>query len=775
MGKKKKAKKRTQKKKWKKALFKLVGITTVSFSILLVLFVLVVRLGVFGEIPDNTKLKRIKNNVATNVYSVDDKILGRYYYQNRTNASINEIPKHLINALVATEDVRFYEHHGLDYRSTLRVIVKSIILMDKRYGGGSTISQQLAKNLYPRKDFGILTMPVAKVKEIITAFRIEDLYLKDEILELYLNTVSFGENTYGIETAALIFFNKRPDELNIDESAILIGLLKANNSYNPRTNEKAAIKRRNIVLGQMLKYNYLEQDKYEVLIQKPIKLKYRKLTPDEGAAPYFREFLRKSCVHILKDKKHPDGSEYNLYTDGLKVYTTLNAQMQEYLEKSVENHLSKLQDLFDKHWKGKEPWIKNPKLAMLQIEQSNAYQSLIQKGLSSDEAIAAMKVPHKTEIFTWEGTQDTVMSSLDSLLHHFKTLQTGALVIHGKTGDVLAWVGGANYKYFKYDHITSKRQTGSVIKPIVYASALEHGIEPCDFYENDSVVYSDYNDWIPQNSSEGFGGFYSVKGALANSINTVSVKLLLEAGIDSTIELAHKMGIVSDLPSVPSMALGTGEVSLYEMVKAYAVLQNKGRRVEPRMIRRIEDAEGNVLYSDSMHEPKDTILTEATAQKVIAMMQGVVDRGTANGLRSIWKFEGELAGKTGTTQNNTDAWFMGMDSKLIVGVWVGGDSPVVRFRTTTYGQGAYAALPIFGNFLNKVYKNPKYSYLQNESFNIPDSIQTSLDCNDFDEDGESRFLRIFIDNDEDIGAFIKRLFKRKKRRKERNQSNSEDD
>jgi len=768
MSQKRKAKKKTPKKKWTRVLLKLVGVSTILLSILLFLFVLVVRLGVFGEIPNNIELKKIKNNIATNIYSVDDKVLGRYYYQNRTNASIKDIPTHLVNALVATEDVRFFEHHGLDYRSTLRVLVKSIILMDKRFGGGSTISQQLAKNLYPRKDFGVLSMPVAKVKEITTAFRMEELYSKDEILELYLNTVSFGENTYGIETAALIFFNKRPSELNIDESAILVGLLKANNSYNPRTNEKAAIKRRNIVLRQMLKYKYLEQEEYEILIQKPIKLKYQKLSHDEGAAPYFREYLRKSCVEILKDKKHPDGSDYNLYTDGLKVYTTLNAQMQNYLEKSVEDHLSKLQDLFDKHWKGEEPWIKNPKLAMLQIEQSNAYQSLIKKGLSSDEAIAAMKVPHKTEIFTWNGMQDTLISSLDSLLHHFKTLQTGALVMHGKTGDVLAWVGGVNYKYFKYDHVTSKRQTGSVIKPIVYASALEHGIEPCDFYENDSIVYSDYDDWIPQNSSEGFGGYYSVKGALANSINTVSVKLLLEAGIDSTIELAHKMGIESDLPSVPSMALGTGEVSLYEMVKSYAVIQNKGRKIEPRMIRRIEDAEGNVIYSESMHEPADIILSEASAQKLIAMMQGVVDRGTANGLRSVWNFEGELAGKTGTTQNNTDAWFMGMDSRLIVGVWVGGDNPVVRFRTTTYGQGAYAALPIFGNFLNSVYKNPKYAYLQNESFNIPDSIQTLLDCNDFDEDGEPRFLRLFIDDDEDIGEFIKRLFKRRKKKDEKN-------
>lgn len=766
------SKKEVKKKNFVKVLLKLAFVIGVFFSILIFLFILSVRIGVFGNLPNYIDLKKIRNNVATNIYSVDDQLLGRYYFQNRTNATIEEIPEHLIHALVATEDARFYKHHGLDYRSTLRVVFKTIILMDRSSGGGSTITQQLAKNLYSREDHGFLSIPVAKTKEIFTAFRMEKLYSKNEILELYLNTVPFGENTYGIETAAIIFFNKNPSDLSIDESAILVGLLKANSSYNPRKNKDAAFKRRNIVLSQMLKYKYIKKGEYETLSKKPIKLKYRKLTPNEGAAPYFREYVRKACVEILKDKKGPDGSSYNLYTDGLKVYTTLNAQMQEYLEKSVEKHLAQLQNLFDNRWKGEEPWLKNPKLAMLQIEQSSAYKSLVGKGLSYDKAIKEMKKPRRTEIFTWKGMQDTLISPLDSLLHHFKILQTGSLVMNGKTGDVLAWVGGANYKYFKYDHITSKRQTGSVIKPIVYASALNKGIVPCDFYENDSVAYEDYDDWSPQNSGEGYDGYYSVKGALANSINTVSVKLLLEAGIDSTIALAHSMGIESDLPRFPSMALGTGEVSVYEMVKAYAVIQNAGRKIEPRMIRRIEDANGNIIYSDSMHEPTDSVLSPETAQTVLAMMQGVVDRGTANGLRSVWGFTGELAGKTGTTQNNTDSWFMGMDSKLIVGVWVGGDNPVVRFRTTTYGQGAYAALPICANFLSQVYRDPKYSYLQNESFNIPDSIRNSLDCLDFDEEGEHRILRLFKD-DEDIGEFIKRLFSRKNKREERRRKRRE--
>jgi penicillin-binding protein 1A len=384
-----------------------------------------------------------------------------------------------------------------------------------------------------------------------------------------------------------------------------------------------------------------------------------------------------------------------------------------------------------------------------------------------------MIVPRSTEIFTWDGIKDTLISPLDSLLHHFKTLQTGALVMNGKNGDLLAWVGGVNYKFFKYDHVTAKRQTGSTIKPIVYASALRHGINPCDFYENDSLVYNEFDNWTPKNSDGGYGGFYSVKGALANSVNTISVKLLMEAGIDSTIVLAHQMGINSSLPEVPSMALGTGEVSLYEMVNAYATFLNNGQTIQPRIIRRIEDANGNLLYSDKAHEPADTVLDKQITETVLAMMQGVVDRGTAKSLRNIWKFESDFVGKTGTTQNNTDAWFIGMTPKLVTGVWVGGDNPVVRFKTTTYGQGAYSALPVFANFYQKLYKDPKYAYLANEKFSISDSTWQLLDCDDFNEKGESREFEFFKKDEESIGDFIKRIFKRNKKKRKNGDDNSQ--
>jgi penicillin-binding protein 1A len=753
----------------KRLLFRLMLSVALFLFIFVFSLIVLVKLGVFGELPGYIQLKQIKNKVATNIYSVDNKLIGRYYYQNRTNVSFEELPEHLVNALIATEDARFYEHNGLDYRSTLRVIVKSIILMDRSSGGGSTLTQQLAKNLFPRKEFKLLTIPIAKIKEILTAIRIEKLYTKNDIIELYLNTVPFGENTYGIETAALTFFNKEPSELSIDESAVLVGLLKANTGYNPRLNQKAALKRRNIVLSQMCRYAYLKNEDFEVLKKKPIQLDYHKLTHTEELAPYFREHVRQLAIKLLKDIKRPDGSSPNLYTDGLKIYTTLNAQMQIYLEKAVQEHLSQLQQLFDKQWQGKEPWKLDPNLATLQIEQSKAYQDLIEKGLTKNEAIAAMRTPRESEIFTLGGIQDTLISPLDSLLHHFKTLQTGALVMNARNGDVLAWVGGVNFKYFQYDHVMAKRQTGSTIKPIVYASALEKGVEPCDFFENDSVVYTDYDSWTPQNSSEPYGGFYSVKGALAQSINTISVKLLLQAGIDSTIELANRMGISSKLPNVPSMALGTGEVSLYDMVKSYAVFVNQGRTIEPRLIRRIEDADGNLLYADLAHEPTDSVILEVTAQQILAMLQGVVDRGTANSLRSVWKLEGDFAGKTGTTQNNTDAWFMGITPRLVAGVWVGGDNPVVRFRTTNYGQGAYAALPVYANFMQDLYNDSKYTYLQNEQFQISDSVYSLHDCNDFEEDHEPRILDLFKKEDENIGDFIKRIFKRKRKRNKDNE------
>jgi len=736
----------------------------VTFTGLILLLIFLVWVGAFGKLPNEAELKQIRNNTATEIITVDNRLLGRFYYQNRTNTSYDELPKSLLKALIATEDIRFFKHNGIDKRSLLRVLVKTILLQNESAGGGSTITQQLAKNLYPRENIGKLSIPVSKIREMIIAKRIEKLYSKNDILEMYLNTVPFGENTFGIETASLVYFNKKPSQLRVEESALLVGLLKANTTYNPRKSTKAALDRRNTVIGQLEKYNYLTSAQADSLKKLPIRLRYRQMAHNEGPAPYLREYLRRQVNEILKNTKKEDGTPYNLYADGLRIYVTINATLQDFAEKSVKEHLTKLQRTFDNHWRGREPWKKNPYLARMQIEQSERYKGLVSQGYSKKSAVDKMKQPTETNIFDWDGDVKTIMSPLDSVLHHFKTLQTGFLAMNSVNGDILAWVGGSGFKYFKYDHVLSKRQVGSTFKPIVYAAALANGKKPCDFIKNDSVVYEEYDDWCPQNANGKYGGYYSIKGALANSINTVSAKLILETGIDNVIDLAHNMGINSELPEVPSLALGTGEVSLYEMVQAYCVFLNNGCPIVPRLIRRIENAEGEVLYVEENHVPGDTILPKEVSQTMLAMLKGVVDHGTAGSLRYRWGMYNELAGKTGTTQKNTDGWFIVCNPKMVVGAWVGGDNPIVRFRSMTYGQGGYMALPITARFLQKVYGHPQFSYMLHESFNIPQEIYDKFDCKDYNEDAKDVVIDIFKNKDI-IQNFIRNIFKRKKKKK----------
>lgn len=709
------------------------AIIITSFVIVIVGFIFSVKLGFFGPLPSEGELEKIEQNNASKVLSAEGELLGLYYYQNRTNTRIEHIPQSLIDGLIATEDARFYSHQGYDKRSLLRVLVKSILLADRSGGGGSTISQQLAKNLFPRKDFGLLSMPVAKVKEVFTAIQLEKIYTKEQILELYLNTVSFGENTFGIETASLTYFSKKPEDLTIPESAILVGLLKASTGYNPRLNEAAAFERRNIVISQMVKYGYLDEAIADSLKKLAVTLRYNKLDHIEGPAPYFREFLRHKADAILTKINNQKGSNYNLYSDGLTIHTTLNAELQSYAEASAVSQLAGLQKILDAQWKKQEPWKRNSRLAQLQIEQSVPYQKLLKRGLDEDQIIDELRIPHKTKIFTWQGEKDTVISSLDSVLHHFGLLQCGMLVMDGSSGNVLAWVGGPDYKYFKYDHVLASRQVGSTIKPLVYASALENGVSPCDLYENDSIVYPDYDNWVPKNADHRYGGYYSVQGALVNSVNTVSVQLLMENGIGNTILKLQDVGITASLPEVPSLALGTAEIPLLQMVQAYSVFLNEGRVVKPNYIQSIVDADGNVIYNNPGTMMNDPVFEESTIQNMLALLMGVTERGTASALRSSYGIINELGGKTGTTQDQTDGWFMGMSSEIIVGVWVGGDSPLVRFRNLSTGQGGRTAMPIFANFIQKVNIDRKNDHLVNGSFDLPEEVLEKLDCEDFKE------------------------------------------
>jgi penicillin-binding protein 1A len=741
-------------------IYALAGIAAFIF----ILFVFV-YLGIFGRIPSNDELKNIQNYLASEIYSSDNVLLGKYYIQNRTNVNYEDIPQYLIDALISTEDARFYRHNGIDKRSILRVILKTILLQKESSGGGSTITQQLAKNLYSRKRYSILTTPVNKFREMIIAVRLEKAYEKKDILELYLNTVSFGENTYGIETASNRFFNKHPANLRIEEAALLIGMLKGTHIYNPKNQTEKALHRRNIVISQMVKYYYLETECADSLKKLPLRLNYRKITHNEGPAPYFREFLRLQLLDFFKNHPKEDGTRYNIYTNGLKIYTTINSDLQAYAEEAVKNHLSKVQGEFDQHWKHREPWGKNDAILVNQIKKSDRYNSLVSKGLSHDEIMEVFNTPVSMQIFSWNGISERKMTPLDSVKHYFKFLHAGFMAMESKTGYIRAWVGGINHRYFQYDHVNSRRQAGSTFKPFVYVAALENGNKPCDYIPNDSVVYEDYNNWTPRNADRSYGGYYSINGGLTHSVNTVSVNLLMKTGIKEVIHLVHEMGITGNLPEVPSLALGTGEMSLFDLIKAYNVFINKGRLVEPIFLRRIEDKNGNILFEVKSQVSDKQIISQQNAEIMIQMLRNVVDNGTASTLRTVYGFNNDIAGKTGTTQMQTDGWFVGFTPDLIAGAWVGGDNPVIRFRSLVYGQGAHTALPIWAGFMRKIYADPLYKFSKNAVFDISYDAISQFDCPDYRDDKYDSIWDYMRERDEKIIDLIKRIFRKKNRRR----------
>ena len=675
------------------------------------LFFILIFLGVLGPVPTKNQLKVINNPLASEVFSADGKILGRYYIENRSNVSFDEISPNVINALIATEDARFYEHRGIDEIALMRVLVKSILLHNSNSGGGSTLSQQIAKNLFPRVNYGPLSMPVNKIRESIIAYRLERIYTKQEILALYLNTVPFAENTYGIEVAAERFFSKSPSALDIDEAAILVGMLKANNYYNPRTHAERAIGRRNVVIDQMAKYEYITAVQAETYKNKPLKINYRVITYNQGPAPYFLEKIKPRLLEWCKNHKNEEGENYNLYTDGLKIKTTVDYNLQYYADQSVKEYMKNLQRVFDSHWKNRDIFRENPEI--IQSAENRLRAERNNKNIDFSEKVDA-------SLFSWDGITDKEVSRLDSLKHYLKLLNAGFIAVSPKTGELKAWVGGIDFRYFQFDHVTSPRQTGSVFKPFVYLAALENDIPADKYFVNQLKVYEEYQNWEPHNSHDAYGGYYSMKGALAQSLNTVSVDVLLEAGIPETIELAHDFGISADLPNYPSLALGVASISLQEIVEAYAGIVNDGKPVETHYLLEISDKNDNVLETFEYQPNDETVASPENCRAVINMLEAVVDDGTGKGIRTIYNIEGDFAGKTGTTQNNSDGWFIGITPELVAGCWVGADDPRIHFRTTTYGQGAYMALPIVGKFYSKTYSDPRFSRLKYTSFASPE-------------------------------------------------------
>jgi penicillin-binding protein 1A len=691
-------------------------------------FVLLVWMGFFGKIPDKKDLKDIQNPIASEVYSADSVLLGRYYQQDRSPVDAKDIPESLKNALIATEDVRFYEHDGIDYRSLLRVLFKSLLLQDEGSGGGSTITQQLAKNLYPRKSYAMMSLPINKVREFLIAKRIENVYSKDEIIVLYLNTIPFADNTYGVKTAADRFFSKKVKDLSVDQSAMLIGMLKATHYYNPRLFPERAKQRRDVVISQMSKYDFLKQDEKKRFQSQPLQLKYNPTSYNAGMAPYFRAYVQRELLQWCKENTKEDGSPYNLYTDGLKIYTTINSRMQKYAEEAMQSHMESLQQKFQDQLNKK----KIESLAQVKVKQLPQYKKLIADGHSHKDAMATLKKKLKTRIFTWEGEKAVEMSTYDSLKHHLQFLQTGILAMEPQTGEIKVWVGGIDNRYFKYDHVreSTKRQVGSTLKPLLYAAALEKGVNPCSYISARQESYSNLEGWTPSNTNEEtYEQKYSMEGGLAGSVNTVSVKLLEKTGINNAIAMVRRMGIKSELPAVPSLALGTPAISVLEMVNAYSVLADQGMHHEPAYLISVTDRKGVLLQKFRSDDKPKRALSKESTQMMIQMLKSVVAEGTGASLRSRYGIMNDVAGKTGTTQSNVDGWFIAIMPKLVIGTWVGADDPAMHFRSTALGQGSVTALPIVAKFIDKSNKDKDLDAVMRARFpGLSASLSAVLDC-----------------------------------------------
>jgi penicillin-binding protein 1A len=710
---------------------KIIWISFVSFMLFFFVFLFAISIdlfGLFGKIPGLEILENPKSELATEIYSDDNVLLGKFYGTfNRSQASPEEVPDLLKNALIATEDVRFYKHSGVDFKGTFAIFMYAITFQKR---GSSTISQQLAKNLFRirnSKEYrGPLsgTMPVIKMKEWITAIRLERSYTKQEILMMYLNTVDFGRNAYGVKSAAKKYFNKIPKNLETQEIALLIGLLKGPAYYSPTRNEQRALNRRNTVMQQMVKYGYLPQAEYTALKTIPLNLH---LTPDDessNTAPYFCHEIKATLA------KWCDDNNLSLYEDGLKIYTTIDSRAQIYAEQAVAQHMKFLQKEFFKHWKGKTPWDNDKEFILREARKSPRYKILREDYDDEKEIMRIMKTPVKMKVFSYNGSKDTMMSPLDSIRYTFKFLHTGFMSMDPHTGYIKAWVGDINFEYFRYDHVKQgKRQPGSSFKPIVYALAMDRfDLTPQDSVMDVPTTFTmpDGKTWTPNNSNGKFANDYlSLKRGLAKSVNTVSAYLMSRVGPEEVTKFAKEMGIESPLEAVPTLALGTSDVSVFEMVNAYSVFVNGGVWKKPLLITRIEDKNGNVL--EQFTSESKEVLNEKTAAYMVQMLKGSVEEtgGTSTDLRNKYNIKIEVGGKTGTTQNNADGWFIGISPELVSGAWVGGENRSIRFRTMELGQGAKLALPIWAMYMQQIIKNRKELGITKDKFDVPAGISVA--------------------------------------------------
>jgi len=728
-----------QKKFWKLFFYGL-GVMALFFTL--------ASWGFFGSMPSFEDLENPESNLATEIISSDGITIGKFYNENRTPIKYQDLPQSLVKALVATEDERFYEHSGIDARRTLGAVLK--LGSD---GGASTLTQQLAKLLFHGEGSTFkLFRVIQKVKEWIIAVKLERQYTKNEIIAMYLNKADFVNTAVGIRSASKVYFGKEPRDLTIDEAAMFVGMLKNPSLYNPlRRLEKVRL-RRNTVLGQMVRNGILDKATKDKLATQPIVLHFHPESHKEGTATYFREFLREYMKNWAKENKKPYVSDCDIYIDGLKIYTTIDSKIQEHAEEAVQAHMKNLQKEFFAQQKDNKnaPFLnitpeETTRIMDKAMKSSERWRIMKEDDKSEEEIIASFGVKTKMKIFSWKGEIDTLMTPTDSIRYYKHFLQAGLMSMEPKTGHIKAWVGGIDYKYFQYDHVgQGARQVGSTFKPFVYATAIEQlGMSPCD-----SIIDSPFmihkgrhnvtEDWEPKNSDRQYRGMVTLRRALANSINTVSAKLMDKVGPEAVVALTKKLGVKSDIPVQPSIALGAVEITVEDMVAAYSTFANQGVYIKPQFISRIEDKNGVVLY-ETVPESHD-VLNKDIAYAVIKLLEGVTEEGSGVRLRTQsggsgdnrwtgypYMFTNPIAGKTGTSQNQSDGWFIGMVPNLVTGVWVGCEDRSARFKGITYGQGATAALPIWGYMMKKCYED-KDLLISKDPFERPDNLSIKVDC-----------------------------------------------
>ena len=704
--------------------FFLVVLSLITLAV--AVFVGAIYSGVFGPLPSTTELADIRDENATLVYSSDGILIGKIFAKNRTPVSRDALPQYLVDALICTEDVRFYSHNGIDNRSLLRVIIKSILMGNKASGGGSTITQQLAKNLYGRTEFGIMTLPVSKIREAIIAVRLEKVYGKDDILMMYLNSVPFGEDVYGIEAAANRYYNKTVSELDIDESALLIGLLKGNTYYHPRLHPDRALERRNLVLQLMKDQGKLQEDVFRRVVQLPLDLDYSNLSY-EGPAQYFLYQVDKQARKILDEIKNKDDKEYNIERDGLTITTTLDSRLQRLASSAVRQQLSSMQKLFNN-----DPEVKNKK-------------SLLEESFDNTTI-------EKRELWSWDGIQVEEITKLDSAWHYESMLNASVLIISPKTGHILTWIGGNHFRYLPYDLVLSKRMIASAFKPVLYATAFKKGIDPCDYLDNEEKVYEEYDNWAPKNYDETSGDETSVWYSLVHSLNIPTVDLYFKVGHKNLEDMCHLLGVEEVPPDNPSIALGTMNISLHEATRFYAAFANQGNLHQLSMIEKITDRNGEIIYELQI-DPAEQVLETEVAETITAILQKTINEGTGIRMRSQFGIRAELAGKTGTSQDYSDAWFFSYSPELTCGVWVGARNPGIHFSSGSNGSGSALALPIAGNIFKEIDRNRDMRSKFLPPFNTPQIYRDMLECPGTRTKGA-------------WNRFFENLFKRKKEEEE---------